>query len=83
MLWHSVLICLPLADHDPKQASCNFSPGDITNLYNVPEQKCVLPTSFSGLTNATFTVSNSQIANQVTVLYTDDYVYTTSSICCR
>ena len=65
----------------PKQGLCNFSPGT-TNLFNIPMFKCVLPSSFSALTNTTFTVTNTEVANAATVPYMDNLIYTTKEICC-
>ena len=72
----SVLDCSHIAE------PMNLSSASLTSRYNVPEQICVLPSSFNNIFNATFAVTNAEVANQVTVLYTNDYKYTTHGVCC-
>jgi hypothetical protein len=52
-------------------------------LCNVPEVKATRPSTFNDLTNVIFKSTNAQVANRVTVLYTDNFFYTTSGVCCK
>ena len=42
----------------------------------------VLDATFSGLTNITIAITNSEVNNKLTILYTDDFNYTTHGVCC-
>ena len=41
-----------------------------------------LDASFRGLVNVTIEVTNAEVADQTTILYSDDYTYTTHETCC-
>ena len=70
------------ANESPTKAICNFAPSSLLSLYNVPEVQCLLPSTFNGIVNATIAITNAELLPQGTVLYTDDYAYTTHGVCC-
>lgn len=50
------------------KAAWTLTPNTALSFYNVPEVEYNLPSTFNGLTNAIFGVTNSELANQVTAL---------------
>lgn len=47
------------------KAACNFTPNTSLSFYNGPEVECNLPSTFNGLTNAIFGVTNSELAGSI------------------
>ena len=67
------------------QAKCSFDPGsspDGLGVYFEPELLCKLPDTFKDLKNVEIKVTEAQIAERLTVLYTDNFVYDTVGVCC-